>query len=331
MKQDLLQKIMPGVFVALFVMLTQPFLGTAMGQTFSDFSDQQIRFTPTPESRKILDDLKNNFDPETLRGGNYPPIWNQWIAQEYMHGIYIPLEAIPHINNIPIAVNDYIGGFFQDENGDLKCAGATHWTDTAGIVFPLFGDDPKTPVKDGFAFGEVIKFKLFSFENMKDYLVDVVTYEVNNNYPGNDKWAPTSLSKVVNMKAIEVIDFYISSSANPICEGNQIVLQGNEFIGSGGPYVFNWSSDPPGFNFNTQFPPPTTPLQTTTYHLSVNDGALQSNHELTVLVNVDPAVDAGAMPLYVPIAYCNLTAHLKIPLQRFGLPVVMELLARLQS
>ncbi|MDY0333343.1 MAG: hypothetical protein RBR47_00135, partial [Bacteroidales bacterium] len=294
MTRDLLHKIMFGVFVALVVMLSQPFAGTVMGQTFSDFPDQQIRFTPTAESQQILDDLKNNFDPETRGGENYPPIWNYRIATENMHGIYIPLAAIPHINDIPISVNDYIGGFFQDENGDLKCAGATHWTDTAGIVFPLFGDDPKTPVKDGFAWNEVLKFKLFSFENMKEYLVDVVAYEVSINFPAKDKWQPSGLSKVVNMKAIENLDFYISSSANPVCEGNQIVLQGNEFIGTGGPYVFNWSSDPPGFNYNTQFPPATTPLQTTTYHLTVNDGALQSEHELTVLVNAEPAVDAGS-------------------------------------
>ncbi|HZK07495.1 MAG TPA: hypothetical protein VFC92_04795, partial [Bacteroidales bacterium] len=294
MRRDLLNSIMPSVFMILFVMLSQPFVGAALGQSFSNFPDQQIRFTPTPENQKILEDLRNNFDSDTLRGENYPPIWNNYIQTDIMHGIYVTLGANPRINNVPIAIDDYIGGFFKDEDGNLKCAGAGHWTDTAGIIFPLFGDDPKTPIKDGFAWNEDITFKLFSFENMKDYLVDIIAYQVSPDFPSKGKWGSMGLSRVVNMQAIENIDFYISSSANPVCEGNQIVLKGNEFIGSGGPYTFNWTSDPPGFNYTTQNPPPTSPLETTTYHLTVDDGALQSTHELTVLVNADPVVDAGS-------------------------------------
>ena len=64
MRRDLLNSIMPSVFMILFVMLSQPFVGAALGQSFSNFPDQQIRFTPTPENQKILEDLRNNFDSE---------------------------------------------------------------------------------------------------------------------------------------------------------------------------------------------------------------------------------------------------------------------------
>jgi hypothetical protein len=294
MKRDLLHKAGRIVLAGMLIIFLQPFVGAGLAMGQSNSPDQQIRFTPAMEAQAILDNLKIQFDPEELRQNGYPPDWDVPYYFETVHGIAVFPEANPRINNIPIAPNDYIGGFYHDSNGDLKCGGLTYWPGgTMGIVFGVYGDNPNTPEKDGFAPNEVITFKLFSWENMKEYLVDVIGFQVSTNYPSKDKWAPLGLSKVVNMQALESIDFYISSSANPVCEGNQIVLQGNEFIGSGGPYTFNWSSDPPGFNYTTQFPPATTPLQTTTYHLTVNDGGLQSNHDLTVLVNSDPVVNAG--------------------------------------
>ncbi|NCA84247.1 MAG: hypothetical protein EOM83_01590, partial [Clostridia bacterium] len=291
MKRNFLQQAGRVVLTGLLLIFLQPFVGAGMAMGQSDAPDQQIRFTPSPESQRILEELKENYNPERGGENGFPPIWDNPTPAENIHGIIIALQANPRINNIPLAQNDYIGGFYHDSNGDLKCGGAIYWPDTAGIVFALNGDDYSTPQKDGFAPNEIITFKVFSFENMKDYLVDVVAYDPT--YPSKEKWGPLGLSRVINMQALENIDFYISSSANPVCEGNQLVLQGNEFIGSGGPYSFNWSSNPPGFNYSTQFPPPTSPLETTTYHLTVTDGGLQSNHDLTVLVNSDPVVNAG--------------------------------------
>jgi len=89
------------------------------------------------------------------------------------------------------------------------------------------------------------------------------------------------------------MDFYIDAESNPLCIGNQLYLSAEEFIGTGGPYTFDWTSDPPGFYSNLQTPPPTQPDQTTTYFLVVSDGVLNSNAEVTVIVNNLPEANAG--------------------------------------
>lgn len=90
---------------------------------------------------------------------------------------YCKIEATanPRINNIPLEAGDYIGLFWTDSQGIQHCGGAGEWS-PAGVMFALYGDDPYTPVKDGFSYNEVLKYKFFDFSNNKAY--DIPTANV---------------------------------------------------------------------------------------------------------------------------------------------------------
>jgi len=233
----------------------------------------------------------------------YPPVWNvPETGRVESHFLIVKLEANPRINNIPLQDGDYIGAFFVGDNSELVCGGAACWKGDANIVFSMTADDPQTANhKEGFSYSETIHYKLFSFTTMKDYEVDSITFDLTpgSGYNSGVKFYPLALSCATNLQAVEFLDFYILPSENPICLGTELTLIAKEFIGNGGPYTFFWSSDPPGFNFNTQYPPPTTPDETTTYYLTVVGNSYASQHELTIKVLEDNMVVSAGGDLSV--------------------------------
>ena len=226
---------------------------------------------------------------------DYPPTWDEpepnWQAAP--HFIIVTLDANPRINSILLEEGDYIGGFYTDDNGDLQCGGAKPWNDTTNISIGLRKNDYNTSEKDGFLNGEQIYFKFFSWTTLKDYDVSVIDFDEDGAYGGTDHWGSLNISVVLDMQAQVDMDFYISPQANPICIGDELLIEGKEFIGTGGPYTFSWTSDPSGFLSELQAPLPTTPTETTTYFLSVEDGLFTSEHELIVVVNEFPEAYAG--------------------------------------
>ncbi len=221
----------------------------------------------------------------------YPPIWDNPAGGGSTMGIVLKYECNPRVNNVPLEADDFIGGFYTDDYGELKCGGAAPWPGNLGVVLSLTGDNNQTPEKDGFDYQEQITFRVFSWERMKEYDVDVIVFDPDSFT--TDKWVPLGLSEVIDLQALVDFDFYISASENPLCIGSDVNLQANEFVGSNGNYTYTWTSDPPGFNFNVPNPPPVIPDESTTYFLTVSDGSNVSDHFLTVNVNLEPEVVVG--------------------------------------
>lgn len=241
------------------------------------------------------EELAYSFKPDK-DGGNlrndFPPIWDNPGGGSTTMGIILKFESNPRVNNVPLEPGDYIGGFYTDDFGELKCGGASPWPGDLGVVMSLAGDDNGTPEKDGFVFQEQIYFRVFSWERMKEYDVDVIEFDPNS--LTTDKWFALGLSEVIDLQALVDFDFYISASENPLCLGNDVTLQAGEFVGSNGNYTYSWSSDPPGFNFDIPNPPTITPDETTTFFLTVSDGSNVSDHLLTVDVNENPEIILSA-------------------------------------
>jgi len=282
----------PGKSKAIYAALL--FIIMTLGASGLPYIPQNRDVSDSTNNRLLLEKYIEDYGTDGTRYGNeWPPMWDVPDHMQPFHGFIITLEADPRINDYSINRGDFIGGFYTDDNGDLRCGGATLWYDTIGVGFSLFKDNPGTPEKDGFHEGETIQFKLFSWTTMKDYDIDEISYIETPPYSYDNKYHQLGLSKVIDMKAIVELDFYISANENPICLGNELYLSAEEFIGTGGSYAFDWSSNPPGFSSNQKAPPPTIPLETTTYFLTVSDGLFTSEHELSVIVADLPQADAG--------------------------------------
>lgn len=224
------------------------------------------------------------------QSGGIPPGWEYQATSSSPHGMIVMLEANPRINDIQIAAGDYIGAFYTDDSGNLKCGGADFWLGDENIIFAIFGDDPETPEKDGFAYGEEMHFKVWSWSNQKAYDVDDMSWDPE--YYGTRYWNPLGLSAMTNLQCLEEFDAFASASPNPVCQGNEVTLSANIFIGTTGNYTYTWTSYPAGLN-STEPMATVSPATSTTYFLEVSDGILTSDHAITVQVQENPIVDAG--------------------------------------
>ncbi|HPW43654.1 MAG TPA: hypothetical protein PK376_07595, partial [Bacteroidales bacterium] len=237
---------------------------------------------------------KEGTDSGIRSNGNYPPIWEHPVNTGTIHDYIVNLAANPRVNNIPLQPGDWMGGFYLDDNNVLRCGGSRMWTGTENVMITLFGDDNMTPEKDGFDFGELIEFRFFLQQTQKEYVVSIASYHVQLGYVTNGRWYPLSLSMFMDMKAVCAFDFYIQASENPTCIGNQVTLSAEEFVGTGGPYTYSWSSIPEGFNYNIKNPPPITLNVTTDFFLTVTAPNNISNHQITLLVHDFPTANAGS-------------------------------------
>ncbi len=86
----------------------------------------------------------------------------------------------------------------------------------------------------------------------------------------------------------------VDALADPpsVCAGDLVNLNANVTGGSGN-FVFDWTSDPPGFTSDIQSPS-ANPLVTTTYYVVVDDGFTIITAQVTVNVLPKPVADAGA-------------------------------------
>lgn len=256
--------------------------------TFSILQYQNA-YTQPFETETVKGDTKNLHNSDNS-GNPLPPGWDTYSVIGNPHGIIVMLSANPRINDIPILPGDYIGAFYEDDFGELKCGGADFWRGDENIIFGAFPDDYDTPEKDGFSYGEVMHFKVFSYTTHKEYDVDILAFDPT--YPSTDQWYPLGLSNIIDLACFVDFDAYASATPNPACIGNTVNLEANIFVGTTGNYTYSWTSDPAGFSSTLQNPT-VVPIINTTYFLEVSDGVLYSDHYVDVIINLESTVAAG--------------------------------------
>jgi hypothetical protein len=234
--------------------------------------------------------LANDTSAALRNTSGFPPGWEYSTASSDIHGVIVFLEAVPRINDIPLQPGDYIGAFYTDNNQQLRCGGADYWLGDENIIFTVFGNDPDTPEKDGFATGETMHFKVFYQTNQKEYDVDYLAWDPS--FTTTYRWYPFSISGIIDLECYVGFDAYASATPNPLCLGDTAQLEANIFVNGSGNYSYTWTSIPSGFN-STVPSPVVAPLSDVKYHLSVWDGQQLSEHTLPVTVNENPVVWAG--------------------------------------
>jgi hypothetical protein len=235
----------------------------------------------------ILDSLLQNYNSKTPF--IYPPGWDQPVNTGNITGVIVALEANPNFNGIPLQQNDFIGGFFKNAQGEYQCAGAIYWPDTAGIVFSLFGDDPQTPVKEGFAYGETIHYKLFSYSLMAEFDVDEI--QLSPDYMMSNKWYPLSLIKLIKMNCLEDVIVHATANQELFCDQGMVSLDAEIITGTGN-ITYNWTSDPPGFTSSLKNPTAAV-AENTIFKVQATLGTATANSMIGICVNRSPLVSLG--------------------------------------
>lgn len=230
-----------------------------------------------------LTGLKAQNDP------NLPAGW-EYTESPNMHGMIVFLGANPTINDYELQPGDYIGAFYVDDFGALKCAGADFWSGTDNIIFPIFGDDPATAAKDGFGYAETMQFKVFSQLTQKAYDASEISWDYE--YPTTNKWYPLGLSAITELVCSVAFDAYISANINPACVGQEITLTASLFAGSNENLTYTWWSEPGGFSSNEETIV-VEPTDTTKYFVTVSNGVLSSGHQKEIVIHHLPVAMCG--------------------------------------
>ncbi len=191
--------------------------------------------------------------------------------------------TIPHdLKNLH--PGDVLGVFYQDAAGGSVCAGLSEFNGTDDQMMIAYGDDPATPVKDGFVVGEPIYWKLCSIIKGDANPVDVV-YDFT--YPNhNGLFAVNGLSALS-----EINGLHVTASAEPgsVCSGETVQLHA-DVAGAEG-VAFTWTSMPAGFVSDLQNPVD-QPTGNTTYYVHTFDGVFHAYDTVVVSVTqVNPLVE----------------------------------------
>ena len=103
--------------------------------------------------------------------------------------VLINLTSTPVVGTTPIDSGDYIGAFYTDGNGNLKCGGFTVWNGNPAqaISFPVYEDDSNTPNIDGFTTGDNFVWKIRTVGNG-------FTYDATATYSTSTPYISTFLS-----------------------------------------------------------------------------------------------------------------------------------------
>jgi hypothetical protein len=129
-----------------------------------------------------------------------PPGW-EYINTGTAHIIAVMPVANPEICGVPLQQGDWLGVFYVGDDGLFHCGGAGMYTGGATST-PVIaqGDDTYTTEKDGFAYAEVMNWKIFSSTTTKQEYISFPTMEAGGWY----KWYPMGLSKVISLPAYSI-------------------------------------------------------------------------------------------------------------------------------
>jgi len=135
--------------------------------------------------------------------------------------IIIESNAEVTINGARINTCDFVGCFYKDDVGNLKCGGACAYTQNGANAFVAFGDDPFTPEKEGFVPGDTMFFKIFSWSCAGGRAIDVDTMAFDPlNRQTTHIWNPNNQTAITYMACWTDFDCQIAAPVAAKKNGN---------------------------------------------------------------------------------------------------------------
>jgi len=154
-----------------------------------------------PASRNYQSINYNHVDQDFVGTPNYfglPPGW-EYSNTSDVHIISVFVSSNPNLCGVPLQQGDYIGVFYIDDFGELKCGGAGMWTGLASTAVIAQRDDPYTPEKDGFDSNETFNWKVYRWTaDQKEYTA-IPDFQCGGMLSCDNKWHLTALSIVDEM------------------------------------------------------------------------------------------------------------------------------------
>jgi len=158
-------------------------------------------FNFEPQSRiyeQINIDYANQDYIGTPDSFGLPPGW-EYENTGTVHIISVFTSADPNYCGASIQPGDYLGVFYTDDFGELRCGGAGMWTGTSNTPVIAQGDDQTTPEKDGFAYGEDFTWMIYKWTGDQREYIAIPDYQCGGFLVCNNKWYVTGLSIVEEM------------------------------------------------------------------------------------------------------------------------------------
>ncbi len=138
---------------------------------------------------------------EILQDPNQVPAGWGSVSTGTTHMILIPPDVKADFGGLPLLPGDYIG-FFYLSGGKEQCAGVVRWEDKFAMV-PVFGDDPASAGKDGFATGETFKTRVWQLASQREWKANTRFAPLNSAsiHTHTDKFFPNGISQIAEMAA----------------------------------------------------------------------------------------------------------------------------------
>jgi len=141
-----------------------------------------------------------------------PPGWD-FVSTSRQHIIAVPLESNPRIHLTQLQPGDYIGVFYNGDDGTPKCGGHVQWDGVSNVPVIAYGDETSTIPKDGFAINEAFQWKMYSVSMAREFDA-TVQYDLTMTKRGN--FFPFGLSALTDIYSGDVFNIIMPSGWSSI-------------------------------------------------------------------------------------------------------------------
>ena len=111
------------------------------------------------------------------------------------HTVVLPDTLYSSLNGSPLSPFDWVG-FFYDDGGTVRCAGAGQWDPNNNSAVTIYGDDAQTGIKDGFDEGEFFQIRVFQSLTQDTVDVEGAFAPIDNIISHTNRFALNGLSKL---------------------------------------------------------------------------------------------------------------------------------------